>query len=1312
MGKLMKVLLVALLLAYPCHSWAICPEAATYNSGTSVYTTYDASHECVAQAVNLAIAAGNATVQMPDGANATWGGALQANSEFEPDTTGWSTTGSKWTWGAGNLTTSAYSYVGSPDSSSLISTFIPTAGVKYRVGLKVQNGGGYSIIRASMGGSNGTTTTSSGSSYSGYWSYITITPVNSTSPLTITVSSGSSGTTFLLEAVSVTIPQIDFGTANISLIGGRTTAGVPDYNGNVITWAGAWMDPVIQLGYGKSRVSGFTFINGRIQCLADGMQGFRIDHMKLWNDHTGAIEDHTKYLYEIYGASGYHNTGLIDHNILQGGFGIVEGSGIQSEMNSVWAQNPIASDASGAFAGADANGNPRKHIIYIEGNEYITSSAYAPFIDGSRGNRTVFRFNTGIQTSNDSTSTGGSGLVPYAHGLQDYKERGSQWQEWYNNEAKRTGTGTTNSYIFSHARAGSGIEFGNYSNDSHYSYRAALFDTDRMQPADGAAPTCNGQYSWDVGAVISNSDNFYGTGAKVSGTHDGSSGATVLSDSTTSAWKTGGNYPNGVLAYNPSGHNYDTSPLALVNVTQGSSCQIWGNTATTITCGHPLNYLFYKTAINSAGKLDHMNVDGLYPYNAGSRYSLGTGWSFYAGPAHSGFDSAAAVAAANYIDNTAASIAHNANGTGSVTYNNFTPVIGKTYIVFFDVGAISGYAYSGGATVSLGGVSNSFSAAGHYEFTVTASSNAVLTFSSPGNTDRFLVYFLHIDGTIDNGDQYEIRNAICRDSTGHGYDTELWHPGDSGKGVGLTPVYVWGNSVNSSGTTVPVGAWILDASVNSKYILFNRDIYADYRFVPTGSVTSPATDCTGGSGHTCNTGVGNGSLANRPSACVNGTGYFAHEAATPTVPGVLYQCQSGAWVQYWAPARCPHPEADPGLEYSCDYSKVGLSGYASSGVPADTTPPQFASASVNSSGTQLTININEAVLTPTTAGFTLTSSGGSPTLSYVSHSGAQIIYSIGTHTILYGETLSLSYTPGTITDLNSNVLASFSGQSVSNNVTAPTNKTLTVTKSGSGLGTIIGNGINCGGTCSYSYTSGTGATLNATPSAGSHFVKWTSGGDLCVDSADTTCGPTTMSADHTADAQFDIDITPFAVNVTTSGIGSVSFTNAGGGTGTQLTGSGSSASGNVVGGNQAYFTYGLLGTTYIYSCTGDVSCDCTATPGICQLGAITKASNIILGLRSIKTLTITPVNNTIALGSPSITCPGTVILNCTTSGGVCSDASIVAGSTIGCQTRCLYGSLTWTGLFDGQGATATSDILADAVSTATCQQTFFFPGHL
>jgi hypothetical protein len=78
--------------------------------------------------------------------------------------------------------------------------------------------------------------------------------------------------------------------------------------------------------------------------------------------------------------------------------------------------------------------------------------------------------------------------------------------------------------------------------------------------------------------------------------------------------------------------------------------------------------------------------------------------------------------------------------------------------------------------------------------------------------------------------------------------------------------------------------------------------------------------------------------------------------------------------------------------------------------------------------------------------------------------------------------------------------------------------TLTVTKAGSGSGTVTSSpaGIDCGATCSSSFPSGSMVTLTATADAGSTFTGWAgdcSGTGSCV---------VTMDQDRAVTATFDV----------------------------------------------------------------------------------------------------------------------------------------------------------------------------------------------
>src|SRR5437868_5285556 len=78
---------------------------------------------------------------------------------------------------------------------------------------------------------------------------------------------------------------------------------------------------------------------------------------------------------------------------------------------------------------------------------------------------------------------------------------------------------------------------------------------------------------------------------------------------------------------------------------------------------------------------------------------------------------------------------------------------------------------------------------------------------------------------------------------------------------------------------------------------------------------------------------------------------------------------------------------------------------------------------------------------------------------------------------------------------------------------ATTQFTLTVSKTGSGHGTVHGSdtgGINCGAGCSHSYASGTQVTLSANPDSNSTFAGWSG----CSSTSGATCHVTMDQARH------------------------------------------------------------------------------------------------------------------------------------------------------------------------------------------------------
>ncbi|MGO9972231.1 MAG: choice-of-anchor Q domain-containing protein [Solirubrobacteraceae bacterium] len=99
----------------------------------------------------------------------------------------------------------------------------------------------------------------------------------------------------------------------------------------------------------------------------------------------------------------------------------------------------------------------------------------------------------------------------------------------------------------------------------------------------------------------------------------------------------------------------------------------------------------------------------------------------------------------------------------------------------------------------------------------------------------------------------------------------------------------------------------------------------------------------------------------------------------------------------------------------------------------------------------------------------------------------------------------------------------------------PTTHTLTVSRAGSGSGTVAGTAINCPGTCSARYPTETLVTVTSTPAFGSAFSGWSGGG--CTGTG--SCA-VTLSSDQTVTATFTVtapSITAFKLTNTRFTVG-------------------------------------------------------------------------------------------------------------------------------------------------------------------------------
>ncbi len=244
------------------------------------------------------------------------------------------------------------------------------------------------------------------------------------------------------------------------------------------------------------------------------------------------------------------------------------------------------------------------------------------------------------------------------------------------------------------------------------------------------------------------------------------------------------------------------------------------------------------------------------------------------------------------------------------------------------------------------------------------------------------------------------------------------------------------------------------------------------------------------------------------------------------------------------------------------------------------------------------------------------------------------------------------------------------------------NYDLSATKTGSGTGTLTSSpaGLNCGSTCSASFSADTSVTLTATPDNGSTFNSWSG----CDATSGTVCN-VSMSATRSVTARFDAASYSLTVNKSGTGSGTVTSNPAGincGATCVYAYASGQSVTLTPTPASGYYFS------SWSGACTGSEACivsmdaaksvtaNFTAIPAGSSVLSVTKT-----GLGSVTSLPV------------GIDCSGTCNATFTNGTSVTLTAAPVTG----------YYFAGWGGACSGQG-TCTLTINSNQTATANFAQ--------
>jgi hypothetical protein len=280
------------------------------------------------------------------------------------------------------------------------------------------------------------------------------------------------------------------------------------------------------------------------------------------------------------------------------------------------------------------------------------------------------------------------------------------------------------------------------------------------------------------------------------------------------------------------------------------------------------------------------------------------------------------------------------SGTGKVFGNTLNAVSGSWYnnIVDITVYRIVFNASNGWGACGGSGPLDTNDGVTYYSGTMTTSASGVLTMtdsSKSWTTNQFIPngapysvydttqgFWSEITGNtsdtitiaapisesgwtgFNNGDSYQIlRATVCADQGGRGagnYVSGTTPSPASPIMQALDPIYEWDDTANNLNHG--------NFATNTGRTIANRDWYTDGSNGSPQAQTSPSSPFNGTSG------VGFGTLANRPATCTPYVGYFAtgqgnwNTSGNGFGNGVLYQCSApNTWTVHYTPYTYPHP---------------------------------------------------------------------------------------------------------------------------------------------------------------------------------------------------------------------------------------------------------------------------------------------------------------------------------------------------------------------------------------------------------------------